>query len=232
MFAHWHNPLQTASLLAARYSLAVGQLAGHGEALTLDLLQGLPLLPLFKDASIKGEIVTSSEENTKDLCAVSIRAMRETDVPELLRLMEAIVKFERGTNFQLTETELLRRGFGERPEFGAYVADAGNNRLAGMAVHYEVPFMHSLKPLFMLKWLYVDPGQRGGKIGKRLMQAICQCATSLGHSQVNWFVLYDNRRAQQFYESLGATPDPEWARWILPSEALKTLAEREIEASV
>lgn len=164
----------------------------------------------------------------KTISTISVRAMRETDIPELLRLMQSIVQFERGTNFQLTEAELLKRGFGESPEFGAYVADAGHNRLAGMAVHYEISFMHSLKPLFMLKWLYVDPEQRGYKIGKRLMQAICQHAISLGHNQFNWFVLYENEKAQRFYRSLGATPDPEWKRWIMPPESIRALAQLSI----
>ena len=96
--------------------------------------------------------------------------MNERDVPELLRLMRAIVSFERGQNFSLDKAELLRRGFGKRPEFGAYVADAGTGSLAGMAVHYEIPFMHTLQPLLMLKWLYVDPECRGGRVGQRLMR--------------------------------------------------------------
>jgi hypothetical protein len=59
--------------------------------------------------------------------------------------MRAIVSFERGQNFSFDEVELLRRGFGKRPEFRAYVADAGTGSLAGMAVHYEIPFMHTLQ---------------------------------------------------------------------------------------
>jgi len=79
--------------------------------------------------------------------------MNEGDVPELLRLKRAIVSFERGQNFSFDEAELLRRGFGARSEFGAYVADGGTGSLAGMAVHYEIPFMHTLQPLLMLKSL-------------------------------------------------------------------------------
>lgn len=51
---------------------------------------------------------------------ITIRPMNECDVPELLRLMRAIVSFERGQNFTLNEAELLHRGFGKQPEFGAY----------------------------------------------------------------------------------------------------------------
>ncbi|MEO0770895.1 MAG: GNAT family N-acetyltransferase [Cyanobacteria bacterium J06649_4] len=138
--------------------------------------------------------------------------------------MEAIVEYERGSDFRLTEAELLKRGFGEEPEFGAYVADVGNGHLVGMAVHYEIPFMHSLKPLFMLKWLYVDPQQRGQSIGRSLVKAICKHAVALGYKQFNWFVLHDNENAKHFYRSLGASKDPEWARWIMEEEAVTSLA--------
>jgi hypothetical protein len=37
---------------------------------------------------------------------VRIRSMVRQDMPELLRLMEGTVKFERGTDFRLTEVEL------------------------------------------------------------------------------------------------------------------------------
>jgi ribosomal protein S18 acetylase RimI-like enzyme len=151
--------------------------------------------------------------------------MNEGDVPELLRLMRAIVSFERGQSFSLNEAELHRRGFGERPEFGAYVADAGRQSLAGMAVHYEIPFMHTLQPLLMLKWLYVDPECRGGRVGLRLMRKMALHARATGHQRFCWFVLNDNVLAQSFYRGLGATEDPEWRRWIMPTNAMNRLAE-------
>ena len=156
---------------------------------------------------------------------ITIRPIRESDVPELLRLMQAIVSFERGQDFSLDETELLRRGFGPRPEFGAYVADAGPGSLAGMAVHYEIPFMHTLRPLLMLKWLYVDQEYRGLRVGQRLMRQMALHARMTGHERFCWFVLNDNVLAQSFYRSLGATEDPEWRRWIMPASALSRLTE-------
>jgi ribosomal protein S18 acetylase RimI-like enzyme len=158
--------------------------------------------------------------------AIIIRPMALADVPELLRLMRAIVEFERGRDFRLNEPELLHRGFGERPEFGALVADGGNGRLTGMAVHYEIPFMHTLQPLLMLKWLYVDPQYRGDRIGLRLMRELALHAEATGHDRFCWFVLNDNLRAQGFYRKLGAITDMEWRRWVLPPSALSLLARR------
>ena len=160
-------------------------------------------------------------------CSITIRPINESDVPELLRLMQAIVSFERGQDFSLDETELLRRGFGPRPEFGAYVADAGRGSLAGMAVHYEIPFMHTLRPLLMLKWLYVDQEYRGLRVGQRLMRLMALHARMTGHERFCLFVLSDNVSAQSFYRGLGATEGPEWRRWIMPTSALNRLAQND-----
>ena len=155
---------------------------------------------------------------------VRIRSMARNDMPELLRLMESLVTYERGTDFRLTEAELVRRGFGERPEFGAFVADRGDGRLAGMAVHYEIPLMHTLQPLLMMKWLFVDPDMRGRGLGRRLMQRMARHATETGHQKFCWFVLKDNAAAQAFYRGIGATPDPEWDRWLLDANAIAAMA--------
>ena len=154
---------------------------------------------------------------------VRIRCMVREDMPELLRLMRGIVEFERGSDFRLTEAELLCRGFGERPEFGAFVADRGDGRLAGMAVHYEIPFMHALQPLLMLKWLFVDPDVRGHGVGRRLIQRLARHAADAGHEKFCWFVLKDNAAAQAFYRGIDATPDPNWDRWQLGTKAIASL---------
>jgi GNAT superfamily N-acetyltransferase len=145
------------------------------------------------------------------------------DLPQLLRLMEGIVTYERGSNFRLTEAELLRRGFGERPEFGAFVADRGDGRLAGMAVHYEIPFMHTLQPLLMMKWLFVDADMRGHGVGRQLMHRMARHAVETGHQKICWFVLKDNAAAQAFYSGIGATPDPDWDRWQLEAAAIAAM---------
>ena len=155
---------------------------------------------------------------------MQIRPMVRQDMPELLRLMEGIVAYERGTDFRLTETELLRRGFGERPEFGAFVADQGDGRLCGMAIHYEIPFMHTLEPLLMMKWLFVDADARGHGVGRRLMQRMARHAMDTGHKKFCWFVLKGNAPAQSFYRMLGATPDPDWDRWMLGTDAIASIA--------
>ncbi|MBE9603403.1 GNAT family N-acetyltransferase [Acetobacteraceae bacterium H6797] len=115
-------------------------------------------------------------------------------------------------------------GFGPVPEFGAFVADDGMGRLLGMAVHYQIPFMHQMRPLLMMKWLYVAPEARKLGVGRLLMQAMARHAKATGHEKFCWFVLKDNERAQRFYRSLGAMPDPDWDRWMMPAEGIDALS--------
>src|SRR5260370_37914607 len=130
-----------------------------------------------------------SARSPRTTTAITIRPMNERDVPELLRLMRAIVSFERGQNFSLDKAELLRRGFGKRPEFGAYVADAGTGSLAGMAVHYEIPVMNTLQPLLIVKRRYVDPECRRGRAGHKRMLRIAVHARATRHDHFSLFVL-------------------------------------------
>jgi len=150
--------------------------------------------------------------------------MQQADTAELLRLMQGIVTYEMGTEFSLTEADLERWGFGPQPLFGAFVAELSPGVLAGMAVHYVIPFMHNARPLLMLKWLYVDPQTRGSGVGRLLMRAMARHAQAQGHKSFCWFLLKDNRPAQDFYRSLGAQPDASWDYWNIPTAALAALA--------
>ncbi|MGV0977376.1 GNAT family N-acetyltransferase [Empedobacter tilapiae] len=157
---------------------------------------------------------------------IQIREMKEQDIPELLRLMEAIVVYEGDTDFSLSENDLLSRGFGTNPQFGAIVAETGNSKLVGIAVYYTIPFMHNLKPSLMLKWLYVDTNQRGKNIGKRLLKGLAQYALNNGYKKFNWLVLANNINAQKFYKSLGSKPDDKWIRWTITPEKMEALAKQ------
>ncbi|HEY6184583.1 MAG TPA: GNAT family N-acetyltransferase [Terriglobales bacterium] len=153
--------------------------------------------------------------------------MRVDDVPELLCMMRELAIFERQTDFQLTEEELSTRGFGERPEFGAFVAEVttdGVRRLAAYAAHYMILFKNDLHPTLVLKGLYVDPNHRKSGLGLRLMTAIARLALERDCGRAHWFVVNDNDSAAAFYRALGGTPDTKWVRWGLDLTGMRHLA--------
>lgn len=72
--------------------------------------------------------------------------------------------------------------------------------------------------------VYVDPAQRGGGIGKKLLQHLAAKAVAEGCGRVEWWVLDWNAPAIGFYERLGAKRMDEWTVYRLEGDALSKLA--------
>jgi len=144
-----------------------------------------------------------------------IRLARADDVPQLLSLMQLLAEFEDyADQFQVTEAELQQRGFGEKPEFIALVAEQ-DNKLVGMLVCYLIPFTFDLRPTLFIKELYVAARYRGQNAGQQLFSAARALAEEHNCGRMKWDVLHDNTRAEQFYQQQGATADSQWKGYIL-----------------
>ena len=66
-----------------------------------------------------------------------------------------------------------------------------------------------------LEDLFVRPTARGTGLGKALLQTLIDIARERGYGRVEWSVLDWNTPAQDFYRSMGATPNDEWTTWRL-----------------
>ena len=76
-----------------------------------------------------------------------------------------------------------------------------------------------------LEDLYVSQKHRGIGAGKRLLQHLARLAHESGCGRLEWSVLDWNQPAIDFYESIGAKPQPEWIRYRLDGEALRDFAQ-------
>jgi GNAT superfamily N-acetyltransferase len=154
-----------------------------------------------------------------------IRDFRASDARQLLDLMRELAVFEGYIDdFRVTEGELLRRGLGPNPEFFAVVAEAAGGQLVGMAVGHVTAFTYTLQPTVTLKELFVRPGSRSQRLGRRLFAAFAKQALKLGAASLRWTVLADNERAKKFYLELGAFHDARWEPWCMDTNAMKRLA--------
>ena len=75
-----------------------------------------------------------------------------------------------------------------------------------------------------LEDLYVNPEQRGGGAGKKLLRHLAKIAFDNGCARFEWSVLDWNQPAIDFYKSIGAQPQDEWVRYRLEGETLKRFA--------
>ncbi|OOO19700.1 GNAT family N-acetyltransferase [Agrobacterium pusense] len=127
--------------------------------------------------------------------------------------MRQLAEFEGyAAALHVTENDLVRHGFGERPSFGAFVAQL-DDALVGLAVHYEIPWPFDMRPVVVLKELFVVEAARGSGVGASLFDRVAEHASARGASILRWTALPDNHDAKKFYTSRGGRLDKNWETW-------------------
>ena len=72
--------------------------------------------------------------------------------------------------------------------------------------------------------VYVEPSVRGKGLGKALLIEVIKIATARECRRSDWLVLDWNKRAKQFYESLGAEILSDWRLCRMDEAAMRRLA--------
>ena len=75
-----------------------------------------------------------------------------------------------------------------------------------------------------LEDLYINPEQRGGGAGKKLLRHLAKIAFDNGCARFEWSVLDWNEPAIAFYKSIGAQPQEEWVLYRMEGDALRDFA--------
>ena len=154
----------------------------------------------------------------------SIRAATVEDVAPLKMLIRELAEYEHKLDkVSITESDLVRDGFGPRPKFRTLIAE-WNGETAGYALFFDFYSSWRGRQLF-LEDLFVRPQFRGRKIGKRLLAAVARIAERDGCHGMRWEVLDWNHSAVEFYKSLGADFLDDWRLVLLKEEDLRRLAE-------
>lgn len=156
--------------------------------------------------------------------SVAIRFATREDSPLVAELIRGLAKYEKLEHeVTMTEDVLVRNLFGPRPYAEALIAEQD-----GAAVGFAL-FFHNFStflglPGIYLEDLFVVPGNRGGGVGRALLERLAQIAVERGCGRLEWAVLDWNRDAIGFYERLGARPNDEWTVYRLTGDALRALA--------
>lgn len=144
-----------------------------------------------------------------------VRPFERRDVGAVLVLMRALAVFEGyDDKFRVTEADIVDHGLEPSPRFGVFVAEV-DGTIVGIAVHYLIPWTYDLKPVVVLKELYVAEAARGMSVGHALVERLRDHATSIGASAIKWTVLHSNMPAKAFYRSLDGRADDIWELWKL-----------------
>ena len=156
---------------------------------------------------------------------VEIRPAIAADISSILQLIRGLAEYERAAGeVAITEADLLRDGFGERPLYECLIAEADSTPV-GLALFF--PIYSTWKgPSIHLEDLFVLPSARGLGIGKALLKRVAAIAGERGCARLQWDVLDWNQPAIDFYQSLGAVFMTEWRIMRVTGEALQSLAQK------
>lgn len=139
----------------------------------------------------------------------TIRAAQAADCPAMLELIRELAIYERQPDaVTVSMEEFVDSGFGERPVWGAFVAER-DGRIIGLALYYIRYSTWKGRRLY-LEDLIVTEEARGTGIGKLLLDSTVAYAQEKGYSGMMWQVLDWNAPAIEFYKKYNADFDSEW----------------------
>ncbi|WP_026463613.1 GNAT family N-acetyltransferase [Adhaeribacter aquaticus] len=139
----------------------------------------------------------------------NIRKGVKTDLPQVYALIQELAEYEKAPD-EVTNTIAMMEedGFGEKPVFEFFVAEAGE-KIIGLALYYMAYSTWKGKMLYLEDLVVSEPYRRYG-VGKKLFDAFAGRALEVGAKRLKWQVLEWNDPAIAFYKKLNCDLDGEW----------------------
>ncbi|TDO84268.1 L-amino acid N-acyltransferase YncA [Flavobacterium chryseum] len=134
---------------------------------------------------------------------MNIRKGNPEDMKAVLGLIQELAIFEKEPEaVVITEADLVRDGFGEKPLFHVFVAEL-EKEIVGIALYYYRYSTWKGKTIH-LEDLIVKEKMRGTGLGSALYAEIMKQGKRDNVRRVEWNVLDWNTPAVKFYENSGA----------------------------
>jgi GNAT superfamily N-acetyltransferase len=154
--------------------------------------------------------------------SINLRIAKKEDCPRLLELVHELAHFEKAPEeVTVTLKEFEDAGFGEKPVWRAFVAEA-DGLIVGFALYY-IRYSTWKGCRMYLEDLIITEDMRGKGIGKLLFNRLITEAKELGFSGMVWQVLDWNEPAINFYKKYEANIDAGWLNASLSKEQLSKI---------
>ena len=149
-----------------------------------------------------------------------IRKATAQDVSALFDLIKELAQYEKAIyEVENTPEQLLADGFGDRPLFGAYVAEH-ESAVVGAAFYYFRYSTWKGKRLFLEDLIVTEAHRRQG-VGQRLFEQMVAVAQAEQCNGLSLQVLDWNQPALDFYQKQFLTTDPAWINGHLSAEQMR-----------
>ncbi len=161
--------------------------------------------------------------------SLQIRKATEADVPVIAWFIRQLAEYERLLQETVMTEEILRESlFGSRPSAEVLLGYNEEKPVAFAVFFHNFSTFLGRRGLY-LEDLFVIPEMRGKGFGRALLVHLARIARERHCGRFEWSVLDWNQAAIDFYRNLGAVPMNEWTIFRVTGEALKRLAEEDIE---
>jgi len=152
---------------------------------------------------------------------IRIVSATESDVPQILELIQGLAEYERLSHaVEADEARLRRTLFGDRPAAEVLLA-YDDAECVAFAVFFTNYSTFLAKPGLYLEDLYVKPHARRKGIGLKILKRLAAIARERDYGRMEWSVLDWNQPAIDFYKKLGAVALDDWTMFRLTGEALE-----------
>jgi GNAT superfamily N-acetyltransferase len=143
-----------------------------------------------------------------------------------VRLVRELALYEReaAERVRLTEEDVVRDGFGERPRFKVLLVEIGDEPV-GFALFFENYSTWEGRPGIYVEDLFLEERARGLGLGRELLAEIARIAETRGCLRIDLAVL-DWNPTREFYDRLGFEKLPEWNAYRLTQPGIAKLANR------
>ena len=138
------------------------------------------------------------------MSAVRLRQATADDAPVIAQMLAHLAN-DLGDNdtFSTTPEIIAQHGFGMQVMFHVVIAEQGDTPV-GFALYFPQFSTTKGQPGVYVQDLWIDPAQRGNRIGQQLLAAVAtHSETAWGAGYIKLAVYADNPRAKQFYERIG-----------------------------
>ena len=158
----------------------------------------------------------------------TVRAARPADASTIVAFVRGLGEFEHEPLEQvhLTEADVLRDGFGERPSFKCLIAEQRSEagvRPVGFALFFpNYSTWEGRAGLYVEDIFVVEDARRSGA-GRAILEALARIAQERGAPRIDLAVL-DWNPARAFYERLGFAHGETWLPYRLDAAGIARLA--------
>jgi GNAT superfamily N-acetyltransferase len=160
------------------------------------------------------------------MASIRIVPAQVTDVPVILRMINALAEYEQLTHEVIaTEDDLRQSLFGPRPAGEVVLAYSGETPI-GFALYFHTFSTFLGRQGLYLEDLFVVSEWRGKGVGKQLLAHVAAIAESRKCGRLEWAVLDWNESAIAFYRRMGAHVLDEWRICRLTGSELRAVATR------